>query len=688
MSAKKLIKKARRTFRKQDDASDCGVAALASVIEFLGGWVKKEELRYNSGTTKGGTTMLGLREAGEKAALNVKAFTGTLSDLIALKGPIILHVERNGYKHYIVYYGHENGSAVIGDPAIGIQLIHLNELDTIWVSKALLTFSAGKKFVLRKEIWKSKFRWLLQIVRNDNRILIVTIILGLVVAILSFTTAVFTEKLVDVLLPSKDKSRIIFGLIAWIGLLLSRSLFSYFKGLMVLKQGFRLNLRLTDTFLNQLFQLPKSFFDSRKKGDLITRLSDMDSIQASVSRSVGDNLINILTLLVAIFLTSFYDLKIAFFLICVLPLFFLVTKAYHKNVYFLNKNVMYDYGITESHYIDALSGIEPIKQFQAEKSLNGILMNSFSSFQNSVVTLGKAVINFRMATEILGTLSVVYILIYCVTEVSSREMELGNMLALFGIASIALNSTNQLSIGFTNLQEARAALSRAYDVVSLPVETDNNEFLNEVDRIKLKNIFFRFPGRSSLISDLSLTFRKGEITGITGDNGVGKSTMFQLIQNNYQPFKGSIFFDDHNLSQLSLSSTRRLIGFVPQNIKLFNQSLSFNITLNEGLEKEVKLFLKRLNLVEFFEAFPDGIDTILGEGGVTTSAGQNQVIALCRALFRDPKILLLDEATSYMDERTKKFTLSLISRLKTEMIIVVISHDSKTLSYADKVYRF
>lgn len=688
MSERQLKRVANKTLELQEDESDCGVAALLSILQYYSSYVSLEELRLLSGTTTVGTTMLGLIQAANKVGLTAEAFEGNNEELKKLSSPTILHVTKyEVLEHYVVCYGYFNEHFIIGDPEDGVKLLTESELNDIWLSHALITFSPSDHLAKKNKTTERKYKWIKEVIKADKSLVISTIILGIVITLLSFSTAIFTEKLVDNLLPSKDPTRIISGLVAWFLLIGVKVFFSYIRELILLRQSFSFNSKLIGDFISRLIHLPKSFFDSRKTGDLISRLFDTERIQRSVAIIISQDVIDIITLILSIVFVSFYHVNIAIFLVVLIPLYFAIVRNYYAVIYKSNKQVMASFARNESTYIDNLTGIESIKQLNRSTSVIKKLQYLFDQYQHEVVKVGRVELSFKLTNDFFGVLSVFFILSYCVLNVVNGNLEVGDMLAIFGIASISLASTNKLAFAITHLQEAKAALDRTFDIISQKGEKQDGEVITGAEKINFDSVSFGFPGRTPLLNEISFSVSKGVIVSIIGENGSGKSTILQLVQSFYKPEAGNIFIDELEIQNIDTKSLRKLIGVVPQESKIFNSSLSYNISLDElADEDEMRQFLEKYHLVEFFNAFPQGLQTILGEEGVKASGGQKQMIGLARALYQNPSFLLLDEFTSAMDKKAEAMALSLVKKLSKKMGVLIISHDPKISTIADVEY--
>jgi ATP-binding cassette, subfamily C, bacteriocin exporter len=234
-----------------------------------------------------------------------------------------------------------------------------------------------------------------------------------------------------------------------------------------------------------------------------------------------------------------------------------------------------------------------------------------------------------------------------------------------------------------------------YEFASLKPETENlspaeNKFENlDFENLKIQNLSFRFPGQPTLLKEINLTIQKGEIVAILGESGKGKSTLLQILQKFYNPESGEILLNNHTQwTDIQVVDWRSIVGVVPQSIKIFNGTLLENISLGKDIENPQAIidFCQKTGFHSYFTNFPQTYQTIVGEGGINLSGGQQQLVALARALYRQPQLLLLDEATSAMDKKTEGFVLDLLQKLKSQMAILFITHKSDLLSLVDQVH--
>lgn len=684
----------KKTFVRQQGQSDCGVVCLASIIKYHGGSISLEKLRESSGTTQQGTTLLGLYQAARQLGFDAQGLVAeSVNNLRELTSPAILHVIiNNQQQHYFVYYGFdENGHIIIGDPAREILHYPVEELEKVWQGKALLKLLPNQSFVKAEMQTLRKKQWIIDLVKDDVNVLIAALFLGLIISALGLTTAIFSQRLIDDILPSGNTERLILSIALVAILLLARSGLGYLRGFFLVRQGKEFNNRIIQKFYGSLLYLPKSFFDSRKTGELIARMNDTRRIQTTISLISGNILIDLLLIIVAIGFVFSYSRLLGFVELAFLPIYGLLVWIFNSDIIRSQKDVMSSYALTEGHYVDTIQGITTLKATGNEPFFESLNKQVYGFFQDKIFKLGRLNLRFGIYNEITGVVLIVLIFGLTSWMVLNKALQLGEMVALLSMTGSIIPSLNRLVIANIQLQEAHVAFDRVFEFASVEPEFVPGESkvkLESIDSLRVSNIAFRFPGRKQLLKGISLHVNKGEMIALLGESGGGKSSFLQIVQKFYQPESGSIEVNGLNLEDISISVWRSQIGVVPQEIKIFNGNLLYNLTLSENPEDyEVAIeFCNQTGFSVFFETFPQSYLTILGEEGVNISGGQKQLVALARVLFRHPKLLLLDEVTSSMDKKTEAFVLNLLLKLKPNMAIIIVTHRIQAAKIADKIY--
>lgn len=680
MLDKKQIEKA---FVHQHDMTDCGAACLISLIRYYGGDSSILHLREISGTSNTGTTLLGLYQAAQAMGFDAQgAEANGIPDLIEHGKPCILAVVIDRVlQHFVVCYGVERGKFVISDPVKGVIEMSEEELNAIWTRKCLL-LEPNASFEKRESIKGRKKDWLLSLVREDFGILGASIAVGLVIAVLGMVMAVFSQKLVDDVLPSHNTTKLIAGIALVLILLLARVLISALRSKLLITQSRDFNNRIISFFFEKILHLPKSFFDTRKTGDMVARLGDTRRIQSVIGTLAGETIINALVIIVSAGFLFAYSWEVALAALCCLPVFYWIVSKNNKIVIAQQRDVMSSYAMSESGFINTISGMADVKSFSRQPSflqLNEVL---YSNFQSKVFNLGRTQIGIGVWAGIASTVIQVGLIALCSSFVFADTMTTGELMAVITITGSLFPAVGSLALVMIPVNEAKVAFDRMYEIVDAEEEkngeTDGQDLPAGV--LETKGLAFRFVGRRRIFEDVSLRFSKGTITCVVGESGCGKSTLCQVLERFYAPEEGEILLDGRTSREIPLEQWRSLVSVVPQEIFLYNGTVLENIcfgSVPKGIN-EVVDFCKQYGFDKFIAELPNGLGTLVGEEGINLSGGQKQLIAFARALYKPSRILILDEMTAAMDRRTEKYICGVLDSFRKDHIIIFVTHRLET----------
>lgn len=681
----------------QRDQTDCGVACLLSVVRYHGGSSSLDTLRKLSGTSVRGTTLLGLYHAAGHIGFTAE---GCSADMEALKNhpsPVILHVTlHDTLQHYVVCFGtrqDKNGQIlfIIGDPARGIAYMTPEELDAIWKSKTCLTLEPNIHFITAKETTTEKRKWIIRLVKEDYPLLLMAVGLGIAIAALGLTMAIFSQKLIDEILPRKNFEKLYLGIVLVLLMLLAKEGLSALRQYTLLRQSKDFNIRIIDFFYRHLLRLPKPFFDTRKIGELTARLNDTARIQRIISQLAGNAVIELLVVIAGtIFLVS-YAVQIGIVVAAIIPLLYLLVYRYNKSIIKGQQSVMTNYALTEANYISTLQGIEPVKNQNKQELFAVANAHIYQRYQEAVFSLGKIQIRLGFLANSFSVIFLSGVLLYGSFRVLNDLLTIGELIAVLSVCGTLLPAVASLALLSIPLNEAKIAFNRMFEFTATEPEKDREVVLPlpALESLKVENLNFRFAGRKRLLQDISFEVSRGEIIAIMGENGGGKSTLVQLLQRHYHAESGNILVNNQPLGSFGLADWRSACAVVPQNIHIFNSTVLENIAYEEAATnpQHVIRFLEESGFAPFFYSLPQSVMTLVGEEGINLSGGQKQMIALARALYTRPQLLILDEATSAMDREAERFVLGLLKRLKQDRAVIYISHRLHVLkNLCDRIY--
>lgn len=305
----------------------------------------------------------------------------------------------------------------------------------------------------------------------------------------------------------------------------------------------------------------------------------------------------------------------------------------------------------------------------------------------------------RLFLEVLAILTVSLTTLFFILEDRSIQTVLPTLTLLALIIMRMVPAFVNINVGFANLQYNSSAFQKLFSELekyhfkensTKVIENSNSNLWKNIDTISLLSISYNYPGTSKkILNDISLKINQGEMVGIIGRTGAGKSTLIDLILGLLTPSKGKIQINSIDINQ-NLRHWQRQLGYVPQDIYLIDDSIKRNIAFgmkDENIEeRKVKECLKSAQLIDFVNTLTDGVETYIGDRGIRLSGGQKQRIGIARALYNNPKILIMDEATSALDNETEENLIRDIVKLRKEKTLIIIAHRLTTLKNCDKLF--
>lgn len=295
----------------------------------------------------------------------------------------------------------------------------------------------------------------------------------------------------------------------------------------------------------------------------------------------------------------------------------------------------------------------------------------------------------RIYLEGVGFCVLVFIVVFLVFK---NQSDISGILATISIFVLALYrlmpSANRIITSYHDLLYYRSSLDIIYQILKQKEESLGEEKIDFDKELKLENLTFGYKDKKNLFTCLNLSIKKGEKIAFIGESGCGKSTLVDIIIGLLSPREGRVLLDENELNMKNVKNYRQKIGYIPQNIYLFNDSIAKNISFGDEVDEEkLQRVIKQANLEHFVKNLPQGMQTKVGDGGSNLSGGQKQRIAIARALYLDPEILVLDEATSALDTESEARIMDEIYKISKDKTMVIIAHRLSTITRCDSIYR-
>ncbi len=451
---------------------------------------------------------------------------------------------------------------------------------------------------------------------------------------------------------------------------------------------------LRNNLYNKVLRLPMSWFTESRKGDVISRMTnDLMEVEFSVIGTIEILFKSPISILVSLGTLFYLSWELTFFSMLFLPVSGYLISRIAKSLKHAAKRGKEELGGLISIMEETLGGMMVIKAFHAESKFEQKFSASNDRFFELMRRLYKREYLSSPVSETVS-LGVMATLLWfggrIVLEGSSGltgDWFIGYLV----VFSQIIPPARSISDGWFRIQKGSASLERLEEILSAEEMTDSGTNLAEPLKhaIRFDNVHFSY-GEQVVLNGINLTIAKGETVALVGPSGSGKTTLVHLLARFYDATKGQITWDDRPLESFELVSFRSQMGMVTQEARLFNASVTENVTLgaaNGAVHElqELEQVANAANALEFIQQMEEGWESSVGDGGNKLSGGQRQRLSIARALHKDPPVLLLDEATSALDTESEHAVQQAINRLMEGRTTLVVAHRLSTIRHADRI---
>lgn len=439
--------------------------------------------------------------------------------------------------------------------------------------------------------------------------------------------------------------------------------------------------------------MPMAFHDRSKSGDLLSLMAyEVGNLSTFLTATLANVPAMLMTAGGAVVLLFLLDPAMALLVPVLVGLFYIVMKLVGRRLRLLSRRVRKAQSALFWTAESDLAMLPAIKAFATEDFQREGYAAVVERARALNLQQARVVAAIGPVAALAAALTAIGILLLGSAEVAAGNRAPGDLFAFLLYAALLTRPAAALSDTYSRFQIARGTLARLEAVFAMSIEpgyTATGITERAHGAIAFEKVSFGYPGRGRVLDGLDFAVAPGEIVALTGENGVGKSTMVRLLLRFYDPDSGRITLDGTDIATLQVQSLRRQFGYVPQRPLLFNGTIAQNIAFGmadpdpAAVERAARL----AQAWDFIHALPRGLATEIGDNGIRLSGGQQQRIALARALLRDPPIYIFDEATSMYDlEGEAAFVESCIESLKGRTVII-ITHRPASLALADRVIR-
>lgn len=522
-------------------------------------------------------------------------------------------------------------------------------------------------------------------------------ILGLVALALSSLTLLAFPRLSGELLDVASGEPKFFNTInevalALVAILFVQSIFSFLRVYTFSIVSERGMADLRAAVYQKIIWLPMSFFDSRRVGELMSRItSDVGTLQDMLSFTLAEMLRQLLTLIFGISIIFYLAPTLTAFMLLTFPVLVIAALIFGKYIRKLSRKTQDKLADANVVVEESLQSVFIVKAFTNE----WFEINRYTRALKEVVSVAIRSARYRglFVSFVIFALfgGIVAVGWYGARLVQADAISVGELFSFIFYTSFIGFSIAGLGDIYTQVQRSIGASERVLEILNMK---DEAEPTTETTRLKgaiaVENVSFAYSSRADfqVLDDLNFSLSPGEKVALVGQSGSGKSTIINLLMRFYPLHHGTIKVDGRDITDYNLTAYRQNLGVVPQEVILFGGSIAENIRYGKpgASEQEIREAARKANALDFIESFPEKFATIVGERGVKLSGGQRQRVAIARAILKDPAILILDEATSSLDAQSEVLVQEALEKLMEGRTTIIIAHRLSTIKKVDRIF--
>ena len=676
----------------QMEAVECGAASLAMILGYYGRWVPLEELRVKCGVSRDGSKASNVMKAARSYGLTSKGFNKEPENLRTMSLPMVVFWNFN---HFLVVEGFRNGKVYLNDPAAGPRVVSDEEFDLSFTG-VVLTFEAGAEFKKGGQP-QSVLAALKRRFVGLNDAIAYLVLVGVALVLPGLVVPVFSSVFIDKLLISGMESWLKPLLLGIVITALLRVALTWLESYYLLRVRTQIALASASKFFWHVLRLPVEFYTQRSPGEISSRVGINDKVAGMLSGDLARALLAVIQAVFFAALMLFYDVWLTLISIVVVSINVFVMQQVAQKTKEASQKLAIDGGKVHGATMSGLQVMETVKSSGGESSFFSKWAGYQAKYVNSEQAMARVGLVMGSVPALLTVLNSLLILGVGGLRVIDGHLSIGMLVAFQSLAASFTGPVQSLVGLGKKMLEVQGDMNRLDDVMQyredpwlnrgpLPQAQGGRVAAKLAGKVELNNISFGYnPAGSALVENFNLVLNPGERVAIVGPSGCGKSTISRLVMGLYEPWGGSIKFDDQPREAFGRYEFFNSVALVDQDIVLFEGSIRDNLSMwdKNVSDQDIVQAAKDACIHDVIMSRPGGYDSKLAEDGVNMSGGQRQRLEIARALATNPRILVMDEGTSALDPATEQQIDENLRRRGCACII--IAHRLSTIRDADEI---
>lgn len=539
-------------------------------------------------------------------------------------------------------------------------------------------------------------RRLFAYVRPHARLMLAAVGLLLISGALQLVGPLLTRRVIDVAIPARDGAMVREAALLMVGAILLQISCSYGETLLTGRLGQRVMHDLRRQLFAHLQRLPIRFFDRNPVGRLVTRVtSDVESLNELFTSGVVAGLGDLFTLLAITVLMVVVDWRLAIAAYLVVPGILWVSHQFRARVRDAYREIRTKLARINAFLQERVTGMRVVQLFGREGTEQQRFAKLDRDHLDSHLRSITVYALYFPAIEVLTTVALASLIVAAAPRVEGGLLTVGTVAAFLQLARRFYQPLQDLSDKYNTLQQAMASSERIFTLLDTPASAAagvEGEVLREAGpsgagvTVVFDDVWFAYEGEQWVLRGVSFAVRPGETLAVIGHTGAGKTTVINLLLRFYEPQRGRILLNGHDIRSIPVAELRRVVGYVQQDIFLFAGDIATNIRLaNPRSDEEVRAAAARVGADRVIARLPDGYQHRLGERGSSVSVGERQLLSFARAIAADPALLILDEATSAVDSEIEAEIQRGLQTLMQGRTTIAIAHRLSTITAATEI---
>ncbi len=503
---------------------------------------------------------------------------------------------------------------------------------------------------------------------------------------------IFLQQTIDNVVNKHHYNYAAFLALAFIGLMIIKGVAAYYQQYWSNLFGIGSVYELRKEIYKKLQDLPFRYYDNARTGDLMSRLTaDVEGFRFFLSFGFTQLFNFILIVGFSLIIMFSYSWQLAVVTLLMTPFLVVTVYKFDKKVHPAFRSIRKSMGRLNTRVQENISGMNTVKALSQEDEEIGRFSTHNDDYRQNEIYTSEIWAKYFPFMEFIGNLCVVFLLGLGGHYVMNGTLTPGKLLAFFSLVWYIMGPLMELGFIVNTFSQSKASGERLLQILDEPIEIESPENAVESEikgHVEFHNVSLIYPNEKNYaLRNVSFEAKPGEVVGLMGATGAGKTTITQLISRFYDVTEGELLIDGINIKEYDLKSLRKSIGYVLQETFLFSSTIRDNIAYGnpDATQEEIMKAAERADAHEFIMELPDGYDTVLGERGLGLSGGQKQRISIARALLVNPSILILDDSTSAVDMQTEAKIQSAFRELMRGRTTFVIAHRISSVKHADQI---